>query len=258
MGHKTFRDLDKSQRRQKIIDTAVELFHKRGYRSTTLDDLAQELGITKAALYHYVESKEELLFIIYTQALNSIFLETKKIASTNLPPDKKMREIIRNHIKNIIIRNLSLFFVFFTEENQLPDKYYRMVKEKKREYDQIIQNIIQEGISSGIFENDDPRLLSYGIIGMCNWLYKWYQPKIPYSADAIADQFIKILERGYLRKDKKGIIDAENPNGGKVKEGFKLTPSQVLSRLKESCEDTIKLLNLLDKEGKLKIDKIME
>lgn len=247
MGQQTFRDLDRSQRRQKIIDTAVDLFHRRGYRSTTLDDLAQELGITKAALYHYVESKEELLFIIYTQALNSIFLETRRIASMDLPPDKKLREVIRNHIKNIIIQNLSLFFVFFTEENQLPEKYYRMVREKKREYDKIIQDIIQDGISRGIFEDDDPRILCYGIVGMCNWLYKWYKPGMPYSADEIADQFIKILERGYLKRD----ISLEYVES-KKKRGQKDSPlnrSQVLSMLKKTCQETIDLLELLESKG---------
>jgi len=245
MGQQSFRELDKSLRRQKIIDTAVELFHRRGYRSTTLDDLAQELGITKAALYHYVESKEELLFIIYTQALNSIFLETRQIASMDLPPDEKLREIIRNHIKNIIIQNLSLFFVFFTEENQLPEKYYRMVREKKREYDRIIQEIIEEGISSGLFEEEDPRLLCYGIVGMCNWLYKWYQPRISYSADDIADQFIRILERGYLRKEKE-VIAVEGAAGKKGQKEGTTDASQVLFRLRQSCEETIKLVDCLD------------
>jgi len=60
-----FKALDKSLKIQKIIDTATELFHKKGYRSTTLHDVAEDLGITKAALYHYVSSKENLLSIIY-------------------------------------------------------------------------------------------------------------------------------------------------------------------------------------------------
>ena len=108
-----FRGLDKSLRIQKITDTAAELFHKKGYRSTTLDDVSKELGITKAALYHYVSSKEKLLSRIYIQALENIFRNTYKIAGKELPPDVRLRLIIQNHIKGIIIQSISMFSVFF-------------------------------------------------------------------------------------------------------------------------------------------------
>ena len=108
-----FKGLDKSLRKQKIIDTAASLFHRNGYASTSLDDVAGELGISKAALYHYVGSKDELLSIIYTQAFENVFKDTYEISGLDLPPDEKLRLIIRNHINNIIIKDLSMFSVFF-------------------------------------------------------------------------------------------------------------------------------------------------
>ena len=114
-SHPNFRGLDKSLRLQRIFDTATELFHKKGYRTTTLDDVSRELGITKAAVYHYVSSKEELLYIIYIQALENIFRNTSKISEMDLPADEKLRLIIQNHVKDIIIQSVSMFSVFFTE-----------------------------------------------------------------------------------------------------------------------------------------------
>jgi AcrR family transcriptional regulator len=122
VNHHDFRSLDKSIRKQKIIDKAAILFHKKGYSSTTLDDVSKELGITKAALYHYVESKEELLSIIYAQAIENIFRDTYEIAGMSLSPDEKLRRIIRHHIKNVIIKDLSMFSVFFSEESKLSEK----------------------------------------------------------------------------------------------------------------------------------------
>lgn len=248
MAQQPFRELEKNLRRQRLIDTAVELFHRHGYRTTTLDDLAQELGISKAALYHYVESKEELLFIIYNQALNSIFEETNRISAKDLPPDEKLRQIIINHIKNIIIKNLSLFFVFFTEENQLPEKYYRMVKEKKREYDRIIQGIIEEGISLGLFEEEEPRLLVYAIVGMCNWLYKWYHPGVRYSADEIAENFIRIIERGLLRKKdrehgSRRLVPSQEKGAFMNEKTF-----QAVQKLKESCGEMMEAIKGFEKK----------
>ncbi len=205
MERKEFKELDKSLRKQKIVDTAADLFHKQGYRATTIDNIANQLGVTKGAVYNYVNCKEEILFIIYKNVLQRAFEDINRIRTTDLPPDEKLRMIIKNQI-NIIINNLSLMFVFFTEETQLPKEYYQIVRAKKKEYDQIIQKIIEEGISLGIFEEVDPQLLSYAINGICNWIYKWYHPKVPYSSDKIADEFIKIIERSYLRSDRKGTL----------------------------------------------------
>ena len=129
-----FKRLDKSLRIQKMIDAAVDLFHRKGYRTTTLDDVAKELGITKAALYYYVSSKEHLLSIIYIQALENIFKNTTKIFEMDILPDEKMRVLLRNHIKDIIINSVSLFSVFFTEENQLSKKDFQKINNEKKKY----------------------------------------------------------------------------------------------------------------------------
>ncbi|MCD4716475.1 MAG: TetR/AcrR family transcriptional regulator, partial [Desulfobacterales bacterium] len=142
-----FRALDKSLRRQKIIDTAAALFHKQGYRSTSLDDVSKKLGITKAAIYHYISSKEKLLSRIYIQSLENIFRNTYKIAGKDLPPDITLKLIIQNHIKGIIIQSISMFSVFFTEENQLPQEEFNKIRDEKKKYTQIVERIIEEGIS---------------------------------------------------------------------------------------------------------------
>ena len=215
----TFKGLDKSLRIEKIINTAAELFHQKGYRSTTLDDVSKELGITKAAIYHYVSSKEKLLSRIYIQALENIFKNTHKIAGRNLPPDMRLRLIIKNHIKAIIIQSISMFSVFFTEENQLPEKEFRKIQDEKKKYTQIVEKIIEEGISEGLFKMTDPRLQAFAIIGMCNWVYKWYKPgRSTYTPDQIADHFVGLLERGYLKSNKQETPNVpESPREGKGK-----------------------------------------
>lgn len=242
-----FRKLDKSVRYQKIIDTAVELFRKKGYRTTSLNDVANELGITKTALYHYVESKEEFLAVIFTQAFQVIFESTQRIAALDLPPETKLRQIILNHITNIIIKNQSLVYVFFAEENQLPAKFSRMVRKKKREYDEILLGIIEEGITAGVFEKVDPKLLVYIIVGMCNWIYLWYKPSIPYSPEDIANQYIRILERGFLcdkGKSVKGRKEERAPDRGAMDKG---STGFVIERMKDLSQEMTELIDELEK-----------
>ncbi len=195
-----FKGLEKSVRKQKIIDTAIRVFHEKGFRTATLDDVASELGLTKAALYHYVVSKEELLSTIYIQALKSFSLNADDIGVKELSPAEKLRLLIRNHIIHIIIGNLPMFAVFFSEENQLPPDDFQKIREEKRKYTRVVQAIIEDGIRQGQFRPIDSKLQTYAIIGMCNWLYKWYKPEnSPYTPDEIADHFIALLENGYIK-----------------------------------------------------------
>ena len=239
-----FKGLDKSLRKQKIIDTAAALFHRKGFASATLDDVSKELGISKAALYHYVGSKDELLSIIYTQAFDNIFKDTYEISGMDLPPDEKLRLIIRNHINNIIIKDLSMFSVYFSEESQLPEKDFKKIREEKKKYTRIVEKIIAEGISKGLFNNVDPLLEAYAILGMCNWIYKWYSPKTAhYTPEQIADHFIALLEGGYL-KSIEHRPDSKSKPSASVRKSAKTGPrKQALNRVKEQCRLLIELID---------------
>ena len=242
-----FRSLDKSLRMQKIIDAAVILFHHKGYRSTTLDDVSKKLGITKAALYHYVSSKEHLLSIIYIQALENIFKNTTKICEMDILPDKKMRFLIQNHIKNIIINSISLLSVFFTEENQLSEKDFNKINKEKKKYDKLIENTIEQGISMGLFKKTDPKLTTFGILGMCNWIYKWYKPEHTiYTADEIAENFINLIETGYLNSNQH---EQETPllkNKTSCPKGLSGGKRETLKALRDNCQVLINIVDELE------------
>jgi AcrR family transcriptional regulator len=194
-----FKGLDRSIRMQKIVEAATSLFHRKGYKATTLEEVAKELGLTKAALYHYIPGKEKLLSIIYRQAFEKIFHRIYEISAQDISPKEKLRQIIRDHICNIITSNIAMFSVFFAEENQLPSKDFQKIRAEKRKYTKLVMNIIEEGVAQGVFKPVDARLQAYAILGMCNWIYKWYKPdKGVYAPEQIAEQFIALLESGYL------------------------------------------------------------
>ena len=242
-----FKTMAKNLRKQMVIDTAIKIFHQKGYRTATLDDVAHELGLSKAALYHYVSSKEDLLSLIYLQALESYFTSAYEIDEMDLAPPEKLRYLIGHHIQNIIINNLPMFAVFFSEENQLPKKQFERIREGKRKYTKIVEKIITEGIEQGFFRPLNPKLHAFALIGMCNWLYKWYDPgRGGISPDDIADHFIDLLENGYLLSAKhQGAARA-----AKVKPGAKRAPrgkQQILEELKEKARGITGLLAELEK-----------
>ena len=146
-------------------------------------------------------------------------MDTYEISNMDLLPDEKLRRIIRHHITNIIMKDLYMFSVFFSEENRLPKRDFNKIREEKRRYTGIIEKILEEGMSQGLFVKTDPRLQAYAIIGMCNWIYKWYKVgETRFSPEQISDYFIQLLEGGYLVVD-----EADQPaqigKTGKKKQG---------------------------------------
>ena len=245
--HTEFKSVTKTLRKQMIIATAINVFHQKGYRTATLDDVAHELGLSKAALYHYVSSKEDLLSLIYLQAVESYFTSAYEIAEMDLAPPEKLRFLIRHHIQNIIISNLPMFAVFFSEENQLPKKQFERIREGKKKYTRIVEKMITEGIGQGFFRPVDPKLHAFALIGMCNWLYKWYDPgRGAASPEEIADHFIDLLENGYLLSAKHQ--GAARP--GQAKPRARRAPrgkQQILEELKEKAREQASLLAELEK-----------
>jgi hypothetical protein len=91
--------------------------------------------------------------------------------------------------------------VFFSEEGNLPPEMARRARTERRVYDELIEGVIREGVESERLATLPPKLLSFAILGMCNWLYQWYQPAGPLSVDEVARIFIRLVEHGYLSHD---------------------------------------------------------
>jgi AcrR family transcriptional regulator len=244
---KGFKNQDKSLRKQMIIDTAVKIFHRKGYRSATLDDVAQELGLTRPAIYHYVSSKEDLLSQIYLQALANFFDTIYEITSMELTPPEKLRTFIHRHLNKVVIENIAMFTVFFSEENQLAKKDFEKIRREKRKFTKVVEDIIIEGMEQGYFRQVNPKLQSNAIIGMCNWLYRWYEPEHssfrPYE---IEEQFMNLLEHGLLGAN--GIEDdSDTFKKADVDEIHPRDKSQILKELRASTRKTANLLRELEK-----------
>jgi len=184
---------------EEIVRAAAICFGEHGYRATTLETIAAKAGISKVTLYTYVSSKEELLCQVFEQAVESSRSGLRQIVDQDLPADEKLRRLIRYQV-NLLTSQLPFLTVFFSEESGLPPDMARRVAREKREYDRTVEKVVREGISAGRFRDLPPTLLVFGLLGMCNWLYKWYDPRGKLAPDEIAAIFTDLLERGYLSR----------------------------------------------------------
>jgi AcrR family transcriptional regulator len=184
--------------RDQILRTAADLFRERGYRATTLDEIAGRLRMSKASVYRYFRAKEELLAAISRETIEAFTRELDAVLRADLAPEEKLRRVVRNHVR-AVIANRSFLTVFFSEEANLPPRLARAVAAQKDGYDKGVEGILRAGARRGVFRDVPPRLAVYGILGMLNWLYKWYRPDRPWDAEEVSRAFLMLIEGGLLR-----------------------------------------------------------
>ena len=185
--------------RDQVLRTAADLFRERGYRATTLDDIAARLGMSKASLYTYFHAKEEMLAAISRQTIEAFTRELSLVLRSDLAPEDKLRRVVRDHVR-FVIANRSFLTVFFSEEANLPPRLARALAAQKDRYDKGVESIVIDGARRGVFRDVPPRLVVFGLLGMLNWLYKWYNPRGRWGAEEISAGFLSLVEGGLLRR----------------------------------------------------------
>jgi len=180
-----------------IVRAAAAAFGEVGYRTATLEAIAERAGLSKLTLYRYVSSKEELLSLVVERTIDRFRQGLKRIIAERRPADDTLRRIIHYQV-TLLTEHLPFLTVFFSEESGLPAPMAARAARAKREYDQAIARVVQEGVETGLLRDLPPTLVVFGLLGMCNWLHKWYRPDGKRTPAEIADVFVTLLERGYL------------------------------------------------------------
>ncbi len=178
---------------QKAIElVASELFARKGFGATSLDDIAESLGATKGALYYHVKNKEEILRLIYLTVLTASEEPLRRVVETDLPPSEKLRRAIEHQTAVAADRSPAMT-VFYREQHYLTGPFAREIILRKKAYERYFEQIIEEGQASGVFQPSiDPKIATYGLLGMCNWLSQWYRPEGQYSPQQIAAMFVNM------------------------------------------------------------------
>jgi AcrR family transcriptional regulator len=183
---------------QAIIAGAAELFAERGFGATSLDDIAEKLGAGKASLYYHVKNKEEILRLIFLTVLTASEEPLRHIAEAELPPREKLGRAIEHQTAVAADRSPAMI-VFYREQFHLTGPFAKEIILRKKNYERYFEQIIAEGQASGVFQPDaDPKIITFGLLGMCNWLSQWYRPNGQYSPQRIAALFVNLVEKGLL------------------------------------------------------------
>ena len=193
--------MPRPSRWNEIIEAAAEAFRTNGYAATSLEDIASAVGMWKGSLYHYIDSKEDLLFAVVRGPAEEILNQLRELSHTDLPPTEKIRRATRSHVQ-ILNSNFVYASVYLQEiagRRKLPE-WTAM----DREYLNLLESIVREGVDSGEFSAvTNPRVATLALIGSLNWLTHWYRPGGSWHADEIADQFCDLFLGGLITRKTK-------------------------------------------------------
>jgi AcrR family transcriptional regulator len=171
-----------------MYEQASRLFALRGYASTSLQDIADAMGLTRPALYYYVKSKEELLSKLVTEITEGAAAEIRAVArGSALHASEKLRQIAYlNALRRA--QQPTRFLLLARSEADLPPDLAKAHEAGKRSLLRDVVRVIDEGIASGEFRPTDSRIAAFAVIGMCNWVAWWQRPGSGYTGEAIAEQ----------------------------------------------------------------------
>jgi AcrR family transcriptional regulator len=185
-------------REQQVRAAALRLFRDKGYHATSMRDIAAEVGINKGSLYSYIRSKEDLLIPFFERAMGLLLAEIEAIsADDSLSPTERLKKAIKAHILNVT-DNLDILTVYLSEWRQLTTDSLTTVRQQRERYAALFLAIVEDGVKRGEFRAIDPRISALGMIGMCNYLFRWYRPDGRLKPEQIADELTDMLLSGVL------------------------------------------------------------
>ena len=180
--------------REAIIEAAARVFQTKGYHAASVQDIADAVGILKGSLYHHFESKEELLYLIVKEPRARLYKTVAEIVADDVPAGQKLRRAILAHLE-AFDRHYPHLFVYLREREEMTRRF----RGSPKDYERYWQQILREGVKSGEFRADlDVAVVSYGLLGMVNWLYKWYDPRGRLSVREIAAQLSAVALAGVV------------------------------------------------------------
>ncbi len=179
-----------------IVATAADLFARNGFGATSLDDIGVALGVTKGALYYHVKNKEEILKLVFMTVLTVSEEPLRRIVEAEITPVEKLRRAILHHVAIAADRSPAMT-VFYREDVHLTGPFAREIATRKKAYEHLFELIITEGQQINTFKPSlDPKIVAFGILGMCNWLSEWYRSGGTYKPEQIAEMFSGLVESG--------------------------------------------------------------
>lgn len=194
---------DEPDRLAEIYRAAAQIICDKGYDATSMNDIAEAVGITKSGLYHHVSGKGNLLFSIMNFGLDSLEEQVILPARAILDAEQRLRTIIANHVRLITSRSTTQgnnpVTIVVDEVAGLTVPQRRKIDQRKRAYVELIREALTQLKDEGKLRELDVTAATFSLLGMILWLSRWYSPEGRLSPEQVSEEVTKIALSGLLR-----------------------------------------------------------
>ncbi len=195
-------DPTRAKRRQReIIDAAAEIFHRKGYSETSMQEIAEAVGILKGSLYYYIDSKEDLLFQMLLEVHEHAKGIVEETAALEVSAVERLRAYVQRHVE-YNVQNLSKIAVYYHDFGLLTAKRKRAIMDQRRYYELFVIGLIEDAKADGSVDGSvDASLVANAIFGVVNWIYTWYRPSGNASPQYLGKLYAELIVNGISSGD---------------------------------------------------------
>ncbi|MFP5072842.1 TetR/AcrR family transcriptional regulator [Pseudonocardia nantongensis] len=185
------------RQRSRVLAVAAEIFSRRGFRATSMNEIAAAVGLSKPTLYHYFHSKEELLVRLYSDVLDESLRMAREVVGAAPTPLAGVRELISSRVA-YTCRNQALLKVCFEEEHELPAELAEQLLRRRHAFEELVVATLEEHLAAHpAVELGMPSKVWVNMcLGAANWTYKWFRPSGPDDPERLGERIAAALTAG--------------------------------------------------------------
>lgn len=182
-----------------LLAAATRLFRTRGFHATSMQDLAEALAMNRGSLYHYIASKDDLLWMVLTRSFDLLQARVVPGLEADAAPLDRLRGAIREHLRVAADHADELSLIQIELRSLSPERRAEMIG-RRDAYEALWRAAIADGVADGSLRPFDVRLAGIGILSACNWFTQWYRPDGPLGVDEVAERFCDLFLMGLGRR----------------------------------------------------------
>jgi AcrR family transcriptional regulator len=185
-------------RNAEIYRTAAELMVEKGFGGTSIGDIAQAVGMTKAGLYHHITSKQDMLYRIMKYAMDEVEAVVVEPTRGIDDPEERLQEIIRLHVRGLIMHGPAIS-VLMWEVNHLEAMERSEINQRKKAYHKYLQSSLEELDAEGRLQKQDIGITTQHIMSTLRGIARWYTSDYLVNVDEVVEETVNFVFRAILK-----------------------------------------------------------
>jgi AcrR family transcriptional regulator len=183
------------RRRREVIAAAAHLFAQRGYQETSMSELTAATGLAAGGLYHYIESKDQLLISICDELLDPLLERAQEIVAEPAAPADQLRALLHTWLAHIADHRDHM--LVFAQERHVIERepQWRRVRGQRKAFEQLLDDVLARGERDGSMHFADRGFALLTLLGMVNYTPQWLNPRGRLSPEQIADGYCDLILR---------------------------------------------------------------